>query len=352
MSSIETLLAKPRHARVHFAVNVSKYHDPNLVRSLLDRSRQLRFENPAEMLHLAQLATAIAACCKCEERERLDLLGDAWVHLANALKVRFALRVSEAAFRKAKTFLAQTEHQELYASYLEGFAALRLRQLRLTESRSLLVEALAIREQLGEPGAIAATLNQLGLLENENKQYIVSLGYLSRANRLITWEKDPRLWLLSRHNCIVVLAAMGRSEVALSLYERLQPFYATAADKMLQLRGQWVFAKVSASFGSASADGTAERAFRAAANTAVKLDLPYESANILLDLGKFFASRGRWHALELVIIEALNLLDSLGISRDATAAQVLLLAGRQRRRSLNLLQRAGVLINRHHFAAA
>jgi hypothetical protein len=145
---------------------------------------------------------------------------------------------------------------------------------------------------------------------------------------------------------------MGRSDVALNLYERLQPFYTTAADKMLRLRGQWVLAKVSASFGSASADRTAECAFRAAASTAVKLDLPYESANILLDLGKFFASRGRWHALELVIIEALNLLDYLGISRDAAVAQVLLLAARQRRRSLNLLQRAGLLINRHHFAAA
>jgi len=145
---------------------------------------------------------------------------------------------------------------------------------------------------------------------------------------------------------------MRRSEVALNLYERLQPFYATAADKMLHLRGQWLFAKVSASFGRASADKTAEHAFRAAAGTAVKLDLPYESAKILLDLGTFFASRGRWHALELVIIEALNLLDYLGISRDTAVAQVLLLAARQRRRSLNLLQRAGLLINRHHFAAA
>lgn len=352
MSSLETLLAKPRLARVRFAVNVSKYHDPHLVRSLLDRSRQLRFENPAEMLHLAQLATAIAACCKCEERERLDLLGDAWVHLANALKVRGVLRVSEAAFRKAKEFLAETEHQELYASYLECFAALRLRQLRLTDSRSLLVEALAIREHLAEPGAIAATLNQLGLSELESKQYILSLGYLSRANRLVAWDKDPRLWLLSRHNGILVLAAMSRSVEALNLYERLQPYYATAADKMLHLRGQWLFAKVSASFGRASSDATAESAFRVAASTAVKLDLPYESAKILLDLGTFFASRGRWHALELVIIEALNLLDYLGIGRDAAVAQVLLLAARQRRRSLNLLQRAELLINRHHFAAA
>jgi len=160
------------------------------------------------------------------------------------------------------------------------------------------------------------------------------------------------MFLLSRHNSITVLMTMGRSEVALNLYERLQPFYITAADKMLQLRGQWLFARVSASFGRATADKTAERAFRAAASTAVQLELPYESAKILMDLGMFFASRGRWHALELVVIEALNLLDYLGISRDAAVAQVLLLAARQRRRSLNLLQRAVLLINRHHFAAA
>jgi len=352
MSSIESLLAKPRKARVHFAANVSKYHDPSLVRSLLDRSRQLRFENPAEMLHLAHLATVIAPHCRCEERDKRDLLGDAWLHLANALKVRGVLRVSESAFQKAKELLERTERQDLRASYLECFAALRLRQVRLPEARSSLVEALAIREQLGEMSSVAFTLNQIGLLELESKQYITALGHLSRANRLITWERDPRMYLLTRHNSITVLMAMGHSEIALNLYERLQTMYVAAGDRMQRLRGQWLFAKVAASFGRTSADEKAERAFRASARTAFELELPYESAKVLLDLAMFFASRGRWHQLELVIVESLNLLDYLGISREAKVARVLLLAARQRKQSLNHLKRAGLLINRQHFAAA
>jgi tetratricopeptide (TPR) repeat protein len=352
MTLINSLLGKPRRARAHFAANVAKYHDPTLVRSLLDMSWELRFENPAEMLHLAHLATVIAPHCKSEDRERLDLLGEAWTHFANALKVRGVLRVSGNAFKKAERFLEHTQCQALRASYLECYAALRLRQMRLSETRSALIEALEIREQAGEPGAIALTLNQLAVSESESGSYITALQHLSRANRLITWESDPRMFLLSRHNSIYVLRAMGRPVEALGLYERLQPVYATAGDRVQRLRGQWLFAKIAASFGRGSSDETAERAFRATARAAIELQLPYESGKVLFELGSFFASRRRWHQLELVMVEALNLLDHLGISRDSGLARVLLLVGRDRARSQALLSRAGTLLIRHHFAAA
>lgn len=352
MTPLGSLLAKPRRARVQFAANVARYHHPSLVRSLLDKAWQLRFEDPPEMLHLAHLATVIAPHCKGEERERFDLLGEAWTHLANALKVRGVLRVSAAAFRKAKLFLAETQHETLHASYLECFAALRLRQVRHAEARSALDEALAIREHIGEKGAIASTLNQLAILEAKCEQYLNALRYLSRANRLVSWATDPRLCLLSRHNSIHVLMAMGRPVEALSLFERLQPIYPTAGDRVQRLRGQWLLAKIATSFGRASSDETAERAFRATARAAIELQLPYESGKVLFDLGSFFASRRRWYQLELVMVEALNLLDHLGISRDSGLGRILLLAGRDKARSQTLLNRAGTLLIRHHFAAA
>jgi len=329
-----------------------KYHNPSLVRSLLDKAWELRFENPAEMLHLADLATLIADHCKGEERERLDLLGEAWTQFANALKVRGVLRVSRDAFKKAESFLEHTQRPTLRASLLECYAALCLRQMRLPETRSALLEALEIREQVGEMGAIAQTLNQLAVSESESGKHIVASQHLSRANRLIKWESDPRMFLLSRHNSIYVLLAMGRSMEALNLYERLQPIYSTAGDRVQRLRGQWIFAKIAASFGQASSDKTAERAFRETARTAIELELPYESGKVLFELGSFFASRRRWHQLELVMVEALNLLDYLGISRDSHLARALLLAGRDRARSQALLNRAGRLLSRHQFAAA
>jgi len=352
MTLIDSLLAKPRRSRAHFVANVARYHDPTLVRSLLDKAWELRFENPAEMLDLARLATVIAHHCNSEERERLDLLGEAWTHYANALKVRGVLRVSEDAFKNAESFLEHTQRPTLRASYLECYAALRLRQMKLPETRSALVEALEIREQIGETGAIASILNQLGLSESESGDHVIALQYLTRANRLVTWESDPRMFLLSRHNSILALRAMGRSVEALSLYERLQPMYATAGDRVQRLRGQWLFAKIAASFGRASSDETAERAFRDTARTAIELQLPYESGKVLFELGSFFASRRRWHQLELVMVEALNLLDYLGISRDSRLARALLLAGRDRTRSQALLNRAGRLLSRHQFAAA
>jgi hypothetical protein len=145
---------------------------------------------------------------------------------------------------------------------------------------------------------------------------------------------------------------MGRSVEALNLYERLQPFYVIAGDKMLRLRGQWLFAQIAASFGRAMSDETAVRAFRATARTAIELQLPYESGKVLFELGSFFASRRRWYQLEMVMVESLNLLDHLGISRDSGLGRVLLLAGRDRARSQTHLSRARQLLIRHHFAAA
>ncbi|HKH45543.1 MAG TPA: hypothetical protein VKM72_12840 [Thermoanaerobaculia bacterium] len=350
--SLESLLAKPRRARSHFAANVVRYHDPALVRSLLDKAWELRFENPAEMLHLAHLATIAAARCKGEERDHLDLLGEAWIHFANALKVRGVLRVSETAFKKAENFLENTQRKPLRALYLECYAALRQRQMRLLETRSALLEALAIREQVGETEAIALTLNQLAVAESDSGNHLTALPHLSRANRLITWERDPRMFLLSRHNSIYVLLAMGHPVEALNLFERLQPVYRTAGDRVQRLRGQWLFAKIAASFGKASSDETAELAFRDTARSAIELQLPYESGKVLFELGSFFASRRRWHQLELVMVEALNLLDHLGISRDSGLGRVLLLVGRDKARSQTLLSRAGTLLIRHHFAAA
>lgn len=219
-------------------------------------------------------------------------------------------------------------------------------------ARCALVDALALREQLGEVGAVAATLNQMAILECQSGKHVAALQHLSRANRLIPWGSDPRLCLVCRHNSVDVLATMGRSVEALNLYERLQPVYATAGDKMLLLRGQWLFAQIAASFGGAKSDKTAEHAFRDTARTAIELQLPYESGKVLFELGSFFASRRRWYQLEMVMVEALNLLDHLGISRDSGLGRVLLQAGRDRAHSQTLLNRAGRLLIRHHFAAA
>jgi hypothetical protein len=93
---------------------------------------------------------------------------------------------------------------------------------------------------------------------------------------------------MSRHNSILVLRAMGRPVEALDLFERLQPVYMSTGDRVQRLRGQWLLAKIAASFGRGSSDETAERAFRATARAAIELQLPYESGKVLFELGSFF----------------------------------------------------------------
>lgn len=321
--AVRALLDLPPHQRL-LATNRRRYCRAGVVRRLIDAAHELRFSKPSEMVRIAELATALASrCLDVSQRERLDLCGSAWAELANAYKVRAAFRSSEKALAQSSLYFAQgsglPHYRALHSEYL---AALRLRQGRISEARMAISAALRDREG-STPRLVASALCQSSIVEHEAGNLIHALRLVTRATTLIDPLQDPRFALIPLHNGIRILVDLGRSSTALEAFERILPIYSRSADRLMLLRGKWLYSQILASFGRAETDSRAEVVYREAIEEAIQGELPYEAAKLALELALLFESRGRYSLLRDYVSEALAIFEAVGISREAMAARLL-----------------------------
>jgi tetratricopeptide (TPR) repeat protein len=320
---LESLLGKPQSARYHYVRNSERYRDPRLCRALLDRSRQLRFSDPVQMLELAELAVEVSLRCRLSVSSSADLATEAWLGVGNALMVSGDLRGADAAFETAIGFeKLGSGSYEIRCKRCEWLASLRTRQGRLREAGLLLADAFRCRPA-SEPHPRASILIQAGIIAIEAGQPFDGLVLTTEAMDLIDLRKDPKLGLIARHHGARCLYALGRIEDALQTIDYLAPLYRSAGDPIIQVRQLWLRAEILASFGSEKRDREAEAAYQAAVTEASKLRLPYETACLLLQFGEWYSQRGRHGLLEGLIDDLLPVLENLGMNSEALAARLL-----------------------------
>jgi len=212
----------------------------------------------------------------------------------------------------------------LRARALEAGVQLRLVQGRARSAVPLSLDAIALRQRLGDRHGLICSITQLGIVYDESGDHLAALREHNRALHLL--EKgplDPRLLCICRHNAIRSVLSLNRPEVALELFEASHELYLRAADPIMLLRYRWLRAMCAARFGTAQRDAEAEAELRAAAEEAAARSLPYEAARILLELAELFANRGRFGLLPDLASEILPLLAAMGIEREAIAVRML-----------------------------
>jgi tetratricopeptide (TPR) repeat protein len=344
---IDDLLGRSPTARAHRCRNLPRYWKPSVVRLLLDRAFELRFSRPAEMIELSRLAIECAARCELPLTEAADLQAEAWTCLGNAYKIRGQFRAANRALRTAARYVAAGSGEASLVARLSGtLGSLRIRQARFPEAIAALKLALEERERLGEPTAIAVDLIALAIATNEAGQPVEALTLVTRACELTILAKNPRLALIVRHYGAFCLLEMGSIDRALEVVQLLAPLYEKAADPMILIRQHWLEAQILAGYGSASRDRAAEEGFRATADEALGLGLPYEAAQILLDLGVFYAQRGRFTILPDLLEEILPVFDELGIGRESLTVRLLQRAVKKHSRTVELLRKTRQRIER------
>jgi tetratricopeptide (TPR) repeat protein len=319
---LESLLAKSQSARCYYVKRSKRYQDPRLCRALLAKSQELRFSDPSQMLELAQLAVEISLRCPLPVVSSADLAAQAWLGVGNALKVSGDLRGSDAAFRLAIGFeRLGFSSDEIRCKRCEFLASLRTRQGRLQEAILLLAESFYLRPA-SEPHPRASILIQASIIAIEAGQPLDGLMLTTEAMELIDLKKDPQLGLIARHHGVRCLYVLGRTEEALQTIDYLAPLYRSAGDPIIQVRHFWVRAEILASFGSAKKDMEAEETYKAAIAEAERLQLPYEIACLLLQLGEWYAQRGKKGAFKNLLDKLLPTLDTLGMNKEALAARI------------------------------
>lgn len=334
------LTALPREGQV-VAAGGARYAHPDLVKHLVDASHALRYQDPARMLHLAEMARQAAASCDLEaagsEGRLSDVRAQSWRQYGNALRVLGRLSEAEEAFVTAKRYLEAGTRDPLQRARLSTQAAsLRYFQRRFAEAIELAEEAGQVYEELGETHSFASSMVQKAIACLYAGEAEDAVRVLNQAIPLIDADGDPHLLLAACHNLVRCYIDLGRPEQALSIYFETRVLYKRFPDPLIRLRLAWQEGQLLRDMGHLQA---AEGVLLQARQGFVERQLHYESALISLDLAAVYVRLQSDQALHHTVAETIPIFRALGVDREALASLLQLRQlAHQSRQALELIR--------------
>ncbi len=322
----ETLLAeldrRPRARQEEAVAAEAAFADPQLVRCLIERSHEARYDDPAAMLHWASLARVVAGRVKpafAGSAPRLeDLRARAWGQYGNALRVAGRLREAQEAMAVARGHLdAGTRDPVLRARLCEQMASLYTFQRSFDDAIASLKEAEEVYRELGETHSMARTLVQEAITCIYAGEPEPAVTLLNRAIPLIDHEEDPHLLFAACHNIVRCYIDLDQPEQALSLLFDAQELFNEFSDALLLLRAAWQQGQLLRDMGHLRA---AESALLRARKGFMERGLAYEVAVVSLDLSAVYVRLGAVDELKQTVIETVPIFRALGVDREALAS--------------------------------
>ena len=279
------------------------------------------------MLELAQASVRVARVLpeRAGPRSLLtDLLAEAWMVLANALRVNNRLKAAEAAFRRAQAVLDQGTGDGLLRAKLRALlGALRTSQRRYPEALDLFREAARVYEQLGETHLAAEATVAIGRAHQQAGNLRQALRCLHAGLQQVDTSRDGRLGLVTVQIIAHVLNDAGYPEDAVAALREAAPLFDLRPGDALLLRFQWLEGKLCAKLGR---EADALQRLEAVRRAFLDLDLPLNAAVAALDLAALRARRGEAWEVAALAAEMLPVFQHQEIHREARLA-LLLFAG-------------------------
>jgi tetratricopeptide (TPR) repeat protein len=319
---LEALLAeldrRPRARQEELVANGKGFADPQLVRCLIERSHEARYEDPEAMLHWASLARVAAERVEPAAAGSVPRLADlkarAWGQYGNALRVSSRLREAQEAMAGASQHLeAGTRDPVLRARLCEQIASLHTFQRSFDEAIATLKEAEQIYRELGKTHSLARTLVQEAIACLYASEPETAVTLLNRAVPLIDHEEDPHLLLAACHNIVRCYIDLDQPEQALSLLFDAQELYSEFKDSLIILRASWQQGQLLRDIGHLRA---AESALLRARRGFMERDLAYEVAVVSLDLSSVYVKLGAAAELKQIIAETIPIFRALRVDRE------------------------------------
>jgi tetratricopeptide (TPR) repeat protein len=290
-------------------------------RALLRRSHELRHDDPAEMLQLAQAGVQAAQRLdpsSLDPEQIADLQARAWAQLGNAERVTGNLAAAEGSLEQAHEFFqAGTGDPLLEAQLLSIRAALLAGQRRFLPAMELLERVEAAYSAVEDRHELGRALVQRGLYTCYVGRAEEAVPLLRRGLDLIDEAADPQLALAAVHNLARSLAERGHLRAARTLLGKHDARYARHAGRIDLLKRTWLEGQI--------ADGLGELD-RATVRLTEALDgfeeagLGYQAALAALDLSAVWLRRDQPQAAAALVEEAFETFKALGIGREALAA--------------------------------
>lgn len=296
-----------------------------LCQALLERSRELRHDDPARMLDLAQLARLAADRLVPEEHGRqatMDLRARAWAEMANAYRVNDDLPQAEAAMAWAMELRGQGTGSPLLLALLADLSAsLFCDQRRFREAFRMLDTAHLLYRQQGDAHEAGRMLIMKGLYTGYTGNPEEGLQLLSQGLAALDRERDLRLVFHTLHNILLFRVELGEFTAAERQIQRMRPLYGRHAGplELVKLRG--IEGKIAAGLADYP---RAEALFREVRRELDAAGLGYQAALICLDLAAVCLRLGKKAEVGRLVDEMVATFRAVGVEREAMAAMLML----------------------------
>ncbi len=295
---------------------------PGVIRSLIDRSHAVRYQDSGETLHFAQLAQIAVEACSAEktggEMRLADLRTRAWGQYGNALRLCGRPREAEEAFATAREYRREgTGDPVLRAWLLERVTPLVIFQGLFSEAIEMCQEAGLIYQELGESHLLASTMVQKAIAFIYSGETERALAILNQAIPLINHEEDPHLLFAACHNLIWCYVDLDRPDQALTLYNEARELYQEFDDPLILLRATWQEGRLLRDLGHLRA---AETTLLRARKGFLEKELIYEVALVSLDLAAVYVKLGQVEEVKRTVLATLPVFHALRVKLETLAA--------------------------------
>lgn len=300
-----------------------RFHSVRLVEALLEEAESSLSQDPLVSEDLSHCALEVMRSVGSEIEDRpeaYDLRAQAWIHIANAQRIRSDWACAHNAFETAETLLGQGRRDPLLRAELLYRKSILLReQRRFEESEKVIDQAIAIYRWAGNDRGLCRCLIIKARIFEYRDDPERSIPLLGEAADLVSEEDDayllPGIW----QNLALCLVKAGEPEEARELLpaihkrcSELGPHY--------QIRIRWLEALIARDLGE---HDEAERILRQVREKFIHDGIGIDAALASLDLASMLLEQGRTSETRQLAEEMLPIFDSLDIRREAFASLIL-----------------------------
>jgi tetratricopeptide (TPR) repeat protein len=306
-----------------------------LIDLLLDRSFAVRYDNPEEMVALAETGRLLAESLKVRRygrRVKADLCARAWTELANSYRVADDFAASEVAFDRARAWAQEGTGSPSLTAHMKWRLSALLREQRQFEEATDLLEQVAEYNRLeGDEEALVRTLLSRAMVYEEENEPAKAVGVVVQALEHMSWYSPLRL---QAYNALVDnLVGAGLYRLARTLLKRTRRIYRRAG-KLNLYRLCWLEGRIAFGLGE---DRVAEGKFNTARLAFIRVGKNYDAARVGLDLALLLVRQERRQETSWLISGMLKNFRAQRIGREVIASLALLKRSCEGERSVEAL---------------
>ncbi len=291
----------------------------------LDRSWELRYDNPKAMSFCAwcavQISLRLDPTFYGQEGTR-DLQARAQADLSNSYRVENRFGDAERFLSNARRLFEEgTGDPELEMRLLDFEASLLADLRRFSLATPKLLKMLAYYEDRGDQHLVARTLVKLGIYAGYDGNHELAVRRLRQSLKLIDVERDPSLAYSAAHSLIFFLADSGRIAEAKKLCLVYSRHLKHAKGRIAKLKFRDLEGRIAAGEGNYR---RAEDLFREVKAGMTEAGLPMLAGIAMLDLAAALLAQRKAREAERTVRQAAKLFVSLGCQRESLEAVILL----------------------------